>query len=291
MTNFLRNQNTISKTASLDGVGYWSGLNVHVEFRPAPVGSGITFIRADLAGQPRIQVCTENGIDIPRRTSMQNGPASVEMIEHIMATLTGLQIDNCEVWVDRAEIPALDGSSRLVVEALSQVELVAQHSPKPTFQIEDEIRIDSGDSWIKVVPTDQCGLTLTYELDYQMPSIGQQAITLDVNSASFINQLASARTFILDTEAEWLRSQGLGRQVSFQDLLVFGPEGVIDNHLRFPDECVRHKALDVVGDLAVAGFDIHGCVTAHKSGHRLNGMFVRELVDAYQAKTERKMSA
>ncbi len=293
MTIQFRNQNTISKSVSVQGVGYWSGLEASVEFRPAAPDTGIAFIRADISGQPRIAVQPENCVDIPRRTCIQSGSACVEMIEHLMAALAGLQIDNCEIWVDRAEVPAFDGSCIEVVEKLQSVDLVSQAISKPTFVIEEEIRLEADGCWIAAYPheTRSNNLTLTYQLDYEAAVIGQQEIELVVTPDAFKEELASARTFLLEVEAEWLRSQGLGRSVSFSDLLVFGPEGLIGNTLRYSDECVRHKALDAVGDLAVAGFDIAGHVVAHKSGHRVNGLFVKKLVDAFDASQGKRLSA
>lgn len=286
-----RNQQTISEPVTVSGKGYWSGLHATVELRPAGPDSGICFVRRDLAGQPRIDVMPHNCVDIPRRTCVQKGPASVEMIEHIMAALAGLQIDNCEIWVDRAEMPAFDGSCQDLVAKLLEVDVVDQKSTRPTLIIDREISVEYNGSWIKAVPGSGLGLQLRYELHYPQAVIGRQDIELNLTPRSFVTELAAARTFLLDVEADWLRSQGLGRNVSFSDLLVFGPEGVINNELRFNNECVRHKALDVVGDLAVAGFDIMGKVVAHKSGHQLNGQFVRELVKTYHASQPTGMSA
>lgn len=276
-----------------------------VELRPATPNAGVTFVRGDLAGQPRVQVLPGNCVDIPRRTSIQSGSASVEMIEHIMASLAGLQIDNCEIWVDRAEMPAFDGSSQDLVARLLEIDRVDQQVPRPALVIDQEILVQHDHSWIKAEPlagikaeplagnsfAAQDGMRLRYELEYDQPVIGKQEIELDLTPRSFVTELAPARTFLLDFEAEWLRSQGLGRNVSFSDLLVFGPEGVINNELRFDNECVRHKALDVVGDLSVAGFDIVGRIVAHKSGHQLNGQFVRQLVDYYQQQMPNRKSA
>ena len=284
---------TLSGPVQLSGTGYWSGLKANLEFRPAAPNEGITFIRGDLAGQPRIAVKPENCVDIPRRTCMQSGAASVEMIEHIMAALAGLRIDNCEVWVDRAEMPAFDGSSCVITDALGDVPRIDQGIQQPTFVIDEMIRVEQDGSWIEALPRQSTEplMNLRYELDYEASIIGKQEIDIMVNPETFVKELAPARTFLLDVEAKWLRSQGLGRSVSFQDILVFGPDGVIDNELRFANECVRHKALDVVGDLAVAGFDIVGTIVAHESGHQLNGQFVRKLIQAYTALPLTKKSA
>lgn len=286
-----RNQQTIASPVTVSGKGYWSGLAATIELRPASPGAGVTFVRGDLAGQPRIEVVPENCVDIPRRTCIQKGSASVEMIEHIMAALAGLRIDNCEVWVDRAEMPAFDGSCQELVAELLAVDIVDQQVPRPTLVIDREIMVEHEGASIRAVPSDQPGLHLRYDLEYPQPVIGKQRIELAVTPRSFVTELAAARTFLLDVEAEWLRSQGLGRNVSFQELLVFGPDGVIENELRFENECVRHKALDVVGDLAVAGVDIWGKIVAHKSGHQLNGRFVRELVKSCRLSQPTRKSA
>lgn len=196
-----------------------------------------------------------------------------------MSALAGLRIDNCEVWVDRAEIPAFDGSSLPVVEALQEAGVRPQGVPRPKLVVQRELVVQHDGSWIRALPGESPGcLDLRYELDYPETAIGQQNLELRISPESFVRELAPARTFLLESEAQWLRSRGLGRQVSFQDLLVFGEDGVIENRLRFEDECVRHKALDVIGDLAIAGFDIEGRIVAHKSGHQLNGQFVRRLI-------------
>lgn len=298
-----RNQTTISEPTEVSGTGYWSGLDVNVEFRPAPPNTGVVFVRRDLAGQPRIEVTPDNCVDIPRRTCIQRGAASVEMIEHIMAGLSGLQIDNCEVWVNRAEMPAFDGSSYEIVRGLAAVDRIDQGVARPTLIVQDVIRVEQNGTSITALPNgilsdagpadsqSSTNLNLRYELEYEARSIGKQEIELTVTPETFATELAPARTFLLESEADWLRGQGLGRSVSFQDLLVFGDQGVIENQLRFDNECVRHKALDVVGDLAVAGFDIAGTIVAHKSGHQLNGQFVRKLVQTYLALQPTRRSA
>ena len=286
-----RNQQTISDPVVVSGKGYWSGLKATVEIKPAAPNAGISFVRGDLAGQPKIDVVPRNYVDIPRRTCIQNGPASVEMIEHIMAALGGLQIDNCEIWVDRAEMPAFDGSSQELVAELLDIDIVDQGIPRPALVIDQEIKVEHHDSWIKAIPGSGTGMQLRFELEYPQPVIGRQEIDLELTPRSFVTELAPARTFLLDVEAEWLRSQGLGRSVSFSELLVFGPDGVIDNELRFENECVRHKALDVVGDLGVAGFDICGKVIAHKGGHQLNARFVRKLTEIFHSSRKTSLSA
>lgn len=292
-----RNQQTIARPAKVEGFGFWSGLDITVEFRPAPPHSGITFVRADLAGQPRIAARIENQADALRRTTLAAGNASVEMVEHLMAAFYGLQIDNCEVWMTRAEMPGFDGSSVAFVNALLEAGLVMQSAPRQVIVIEDTIHIGDEVSWIIAKPfhstergaadavpksSSEGKLQVTYDLNYpDCSAIGQQQLQIQVDPVAFREQLAGARTFLIHHEAEWLRQHGIGRRVTYQDVLVYGEQGPIDNSLRFDDECVRHKTLDVIGDLALVGADLAGEIHAHRSGHTLNAAMVRELSKRY----------
>lgn len=274
-----RNQHTIADRVSVAGFGYWSGLDVTVEFRPAPADTGIIFVRTDQGQPQRIEAIVSNRVEIPRRTTLQAGETTVEMVEHVMASLAGLQIDNCEVWVDRAEMPGCDGSSRPFVDALLSTARVAQDAERAVVTITEPRRVGDESCWVEARPSPVDGLTLQYLLDYgDAGPIGRQSIALALSPQSFCDELASARTFILKHEAEWLREQGLGERVTCSDLLVFNDTGPVGNELRFHDECVRHKTLDLVGDLALAGRDIQGQIVAYRSGHRLNAELVRELL-------------
>lgn len=275
----VRYQNTIAAPVAVEGFGYWSGLDVRVEFRPAPPNTGRVFVRADLDPRRRIKAEVANRVEVPRRTNLHTPFAVVEMVEHIMATLAGLQIDNCEVWVDRAEMPGCDGSSQPFVDALCSIARVAQPAARRELWITEPVRVGDENCWVEARPAANPGLSIRYLLDYGEESpIGRQSIDLVLSPDIFRNQLASARTFILQKEAEWLRRQGLGERVTCGDLLVFNEAGPVNNALRFHDECVRHKTADLVGDLALADCDIQGRIVAYRSGHRLNAELVRVLV-------------
>lgn len=274
-----RQQRTLARTASVEGFGYWSGKDVRVEFRPAPVDSGIVFVRSDLEKPARIKAVVANRVETPRRTTLRSGGSSVEMVEHIMAALGGLSIDNCEVWVTASEMPGCDGSSLPFVEALAAAGIVQQNAVRPTLFVREVTRLGNGESWVEARPAGGTGMSLKFHLDYGTGNaIGRQTLTLPVTADSFRRELAPARTFMLKCEADWLLSQGFGKRANFKDLLVFDAEGPIDNELRFRDECVRHKALDLVGDLALAGCDLVGHFVAFRSGHRLNAELVRVLL-------------
>ena len=252
---------------------------MRVEFRPAAANAGVIFVRGDLAGAPRIAATVDRRIDAPRRTVLASNGAQVEMVEHILAALAGLEIDNCEVWVDAAEMPGCDGSSKAFVDALATTEIVEQSAACRVLHVEQTVRMGSDDCWIEARPALRPGLTLQYRLDYGPASvIGRQTLSLAITPATFRRELADSRTFLLRSEADWLQAQGLAKRASYSDLLVFGDDGPIDNVLRYPDECVRHKLLDLVGDLALAGQPISGHVVAYRSGHHLNAELVRNLL-------------
>ncbi len=272
-----RFQNTICKPVALTGFGYWSGLDVTVELRPAVENTGIRFVRCDMLNQPVIPAQISLRTQSPRRTTIGRGPASVEMIEHIMAALYGLQIDNCIIAVNRTEMPGFDGSAQSFVDAIDYAGKATQSSLKSQIRVHETIRIgDDENCWIQIEPAND--FRVSYHLVYPQPQIGRQSFASVINEKTFRTELATARTFLLKHEAEWLLQQGLGQRVSYQHVLVFGENGPIDNQLRFENECVRHKTLDVIGDLALCGHEVIGHVTASRTGHRLNGELVQRLL-------------
>lgn len=280
----LRCQNTICGEASVSGYGYWNNKDATVTFRPAEEDSGIVFVRTDLEPNARIPASVEHRIESPRRTVLTKNSVNAEMTEHVMAALAGLQIDNCEVCIDGSELPGCDGSSLPFVEALQAVGIQAQAPLRRRLMVTESTRInDDDDGWIEARPLgkrDKPGMHIQYRLDYGINHvIGRQTYRCTLTPKTFVEEIAPARTYLLKEEADWMRQQGLGLRVTHQDLLVFSdPEGVIDNELRFEEECVRHKILDMIGDLALSGFDLIGNFIAYRSGHRLNSMLVKALL-------------
>ncbi|HWL72686.1 MAG TPA: UDP-3-O-acyl-N-acetylglucosamine deacetylase, partial [Burkholderiaceae bacterium] len=200
--------------------------------------------------------------------------------------------DNCEIWVNQPEMPGCDGSSQPFVDALDTAGVVLQDAVRPQLVVKEITRLGNDESWIEARPAPVAGLTVRFRLDYGPDnSIGRQTIQLPITPDVFRNELAASRTFMLKTEADWLLAQGLGKRATLSDLLVFGEEGPIDNELRFRDECVRHKVLDMVGDLALAGCDLVGHFVAHRSGHRLNAEMVRVLLAEGERIEGRRRSA
>jgi len=288
----LRNQRTIKTPASVEGVGYWSGRDIRVEFHPADINTGVVFVRTDLEPAVRLPALVGHRIEIPRRTALNVAGVQVEMVEHVMAALSGLQIDNCEVRVTAAEMPGMDGSSADFVAALDAAGIVEQPAWRPQLVVRETTRIGDDDSWIEVRPATHGGLSVRYRLDYGNDNaIGRQTFDMKITPDSFRRELAPSRTFMLKAEADWLLKQGLGTRVSPKELLIFDDQGPIDNQLRYSDECVRHKVLDLVGDLALAGCDIVGHVIAHRTGHRLNAEIVKILLAEGEIVEQRRRSA
>ncbi len=280
MTDHPVSQRTIATPASVFGHGYWSGKSVRVEFRPASADDGITFVCEDRISPTRIPATIDYRVESPRRTTLSHAGERVEMVEHILAALAGLAVDNCEVWVNATEMPGVDGSSQPFVEALDQAGIVELDAPRRQLIIDQPVRIGDDDHWIEARPaSDSFALSVRYELEYGADNpIGRQTVELGITPQSFRTELAKSRTFMLKHEADWLLEQGLGTHVSPQELLVFDDHGPVENTLRFDNECVRHKVLDLVGGLMLAGCDILGEITAYRAGHRLHAQLVQALL-------------
>jgi len=288
----IRKQRTIGTAVQVEGFGYWSGRDVCVEFRPAEPDTGIVFVRHDLDPPRRVRALVQNRIDSPLRTTLTDQGASVEMVEHIMAALAGLWIDNCEVWVDQPEMPGCDGSSLAFVEALLGAGIVQQPAVVRQLAVLDVVRVGNAESWVEARPVQTPGMTIKCRLDFGRNNpIGRQTFLMTVTPESFRGQLADSRTFIMKQEAERLLAQGLGQRTSCRDLLVFGETGPIGNQLRHEDECVRHKTAGLVGDLALAGVELVGYFLAHRSSHRLNAQLVQTLLQQGQNLQQQRRSA
>jgi UDP-3-O-[3-hydroxymyristoyl] N-acetylglucosamine deacetylase len=252
----------------------------------------VVFVRKDLAGFPRIPASIEHRVATPRRTSLRCGAAGVDMIEHVIAALYGLGIDNCEVWVDQPEMPGLDGSAQPFVAALDAAGIVEQNAWRVQRIVREPIRLGNEESWIEAWPIQGSTPVFRYKLDYGSDSpIGRQSHETPITPEIFRKELAPCRTFMLKSEAQWLLAQGIGCRASARDLLIFGEDGPIENEQRFDNECARHKLMDMIGDLALAGSDLIGRFSAYRSGHRLNAELVRALLPETEAVCPRRRCA
>lgn len=277
-------QRTIAKEVDLEGIGIHSGKKVKVTLKPSLAGSGVSFIRVDVKNSPVISACISNIITRPRRTSIGKGNVEVHTVEHLMAALSGLGVDNIIVEINSDELPGLDGSAFGFVEAVKKAGLIEQDFEKKYFSIKQPVWIFENDSFIVVLPSDE--FKITYTLSYDHPLLKAQHISLTLNQEVFEKELASSRTFCLEKEVSYLRQQGLGKGANYDNTIVIGAQGVINNKLRFPDEFVRHKVCDVIGDFYLLGCPIKGHVIAVKSGHPLNIKLIQKI--GYQLERSRE---
>ncbi len=289
MLRATRPERTLADTTEVRGIGLFHGVDVTLRFLPADPGVGIVFVRTDLADRPAIPARVDRVVPSQRRTTIRQGAATVEMIEHVMAALTGLRIDNCVVEIDAGECPGCDGSSRAFVEALDRAGTVEQHRMRQAMVLERTITVCEREATLAAIPGAPGRMTLAYHLDYGQESpIAPQSFCVGLSPDFFRDELATSRTFLLEPEAEALRAAGFGTRTTAVDLLIFGYDGVIGNTLRYQNECARHKILDLVGDLGLLGFDLHGFVVAHRSGHQTNHALARRLLQhAARSNTDR----
>jgi UDP-3-O-[3-hydroxymyristoyl] N-acetylglucosamine deacetylase len=278
----VRNQRTIRKETTARGIGFLTGADVTLRFLPAPENHGVVFQRVDLNDQPRVPATHEFLVPRQRRTGISGNGATVELVEHVMSALAGLQVDNCLIQLDAPETPGFDGSCMAVVDALLIADFEEQSASKPILRVSQPLHVAAEDgSMIDARPFGREGLTITYLLDYGPDSsIPAQSYTVNVTPETFVNEIAFARTFILDSEIASLKALGYGSKTTASDLLVFTADGVLDNELKAADECARHKLLDCIGDFALTGCDVQGYFNAWRTGHQTNHELMRQLQDA-----------
>ena len=273
-----RQERTLAKPVEVEGIGFITGSFVTLRFCPAAENTGIVFHRTDLSPKTFIPAHVSNVTGTNRRTTLGQKPFQVTLVEHVLAALSGLRIDNCIVELNAGEPPGLDGSAGEFVDALKKAGSVPQNSKKMIYGVESPIIVESNGSTLALHPCEGTGLKMTYFLDYGNQSpIQKQVHTQNIEPALFSREISRCRTFILEEEAEMLKSQGIGSRTTAQDLIIFGPKGPIDNPLRFANEPARHKLLDMLGDLALLGVDLCGHVVAYRSGHPLNVELARTL--------------
>jgi len=279
----LKLQKTIKTESKIAGKGLFGGKDAKVVFRPAPANGGITFVRTDVPEPVRINAVAPNIAERSRRTTIKKGAVSIETIEHCLAAVKALEIDNIVVEVNSSELPAPDCSCAEYFKVLKRAGAVEQDVEQKEYVIRKPITITAGDASIYALPYSEDGLSLTYDLDYGgHTGIGRQIFSCRLTPDDFERHLAPARTFLLETEAKQFRARGMGMHISPRDLLVINSDGPIKNSFRFPNECVRHKIADLIGDLALVGRAVKGRIVAYKSGHSLNQQLARKLYEAAQ---------
>jgi len=269
---------TLRAAISCVGRGLHSGTDVRLELLPAPAGTGILFRRTDLGAQ--IQAKYDNVVDTRLCTVVANGDARVGTIEHLMAALAASRVDDVIVAVDAAELPILDGSATNFLFLIESAGIVEHGGVCERIEVLRNVRVEQNGAFAELRPQHAgiSGLDLAISIEFSAPAIGAQALTLSLSSQSFAAELAAARTFTLAGEVAALRQAGLAKGGSLANAIVVDGEKVLNPEgLRWPDEFVRHKMLDVVGDLALAGAAISGRFIGHCTGHTLNNLLLRAL--------------
>lgn len=277
-------QTTLNDRVSLEGIGVHSGKPVSITLHPSEADSGIVFLRTHLENGREREILAHyhNVVDTRLCTVVGDATrASVATIEHLMAALRGLGIDNVTVEVDSAEIPVMDGSSAPFIEAIDQVGIATLRARRRQIKVLKPVRVEMGRAWAELTPWDKSGNTgfrLDVEIDFETPLIGRQRRALDLTPDNFRRELSRARTFgfVKDVEQLWERGLALGssleNSVALSEDRILNPEG-----LRYADEFVRHKMLDAVGDLALAGAPLIGQFRSYCGGHRVNYMMLQAL--------------
>ena len=265
---------TIARSVELAGVGLHLGVSVRLTFEPAPPGSGIRFRRDD-HGRLEIPARVEQAVLAERRTQLGEGPGAIHTVEHVLAAVAALEIDDLVIAMDGPEPPILDGSAGPFFAALAGAGFVEHPGQPDTFTVGQRVKLTDGASTYSAEPGD--GLTLDVEIEFPHRLIGNQRGEYRVTRSNFERELGGARTFGFIREVEELRAKGLIRGASSTNAVVLDDDGVVDATLRWPDEFVRHKAMDCVGDLALIGGRLNARIHAVRPSHRGTVLFVREL--------------
>ena len=265
-------QTTIRKPVSIEGIGLHSGEAIRLTVSPAGSDTGILLRAPD---GTLIPANAEHVVDGHFATTVGSFGVRVRTIEHLMAAAAGLGIDNLLVDVSGDELPGLDGSSREFVELLERAGRVVLPARRAPVRVESPIRVEDGTRWLQVLPSDS--LRISYTLDNDHPAIGLQVLSLEITESTFVEELAPARTYGFLKDVGAMRERGLARGGSLDNTIVVGKRAVLNDRLRFPDEFVRHKALDLYGDLALLGARLEARIRVERGGHRLHHALVSAL--------------
>lgn len=270
-------QRTLQRAASIEGVGLHSGQRVTLRLIPAPADHGLLFVRTDLPDKPVIPVRADCVVDTALATTLGVGKARVATVEHLLAALSGLGIDNLRMELDGPEVPIVDGSAEPFARLIAETGIRTQEEPKEFLVIKRSVTVVDGDKHATFAPSRRFRIDCT--IDFKHPLISDQQFTLEFSDHSFVREVARARTFGFLRDVDRLRQAGLARGGSLEnavvvdDFSILNPEG-----LRFPDEFVRHKLLDALGDVALLGRPVIGALTAFKTGHALNHRLVSKVL-------------
>tara|TARA_B100001248_G_scaffold49278_1_gene31637 strand:- start:8357 stop:9265 length:909 start_codon:yes stop_codon:yes gene_type:complete len=272
-------QRTLSSSITATGVGLHTGKKINLRINPGQPDRGIVFIRTDITSEP-ITASLKNVHDTRLSTTISNGSASVSTVEHLLSALAGLGIDNATIELDGPEVPIMDGSSRPFVFLIQSAGINEQNHPKKFIKITKDIEVKQNDKWAKIEPFD--GFKVAFTIDFDHPSFPKesQTSTIDFSTISYLSQVSRARTFGFARDIENLRKNNLALGGSVNNAIVIDDYKIInEDGLRYKDEFVKHKILDAIGDLYLLGHSLIGSFSAFKSGHHLNNLLLRELIN------------
>jgi len=270
------NQTTIAKEISTTGVGLHTGVEVRLNLKPAPENTGYIFVRTDLDNF-EIPASAEYISHCSYATTLMRRGVVLSTCEHLLSALRGSGVDNCFIEIDNIEIPIMDGSSEDFLELIKRAGIVEQTAPRRFFRVLKPVAVEQGDRVMSIQPSD--AFEIECVIDFQHPFINKQTLHFILDNGSFGREIASARTFGFTTEIEMLRKANLARGGSLDNAIVLTPDGMLnETPLRFDDEFVRHKILDIIGDFALLGMPVLGKITAEKSGHAVHAALMSKLL-------------
>ena len=274
----LRYQRTLKNETSCSGIGLHTGRQVAMTLRPAPADAGIVFLRKDLDGKA-VRAAAANTAATNYATTLRQNGASVRTVEHLLAALTGLGIGNVYVELDAEEVPILDGSAGPFIRMIADAGIQMLDKVQPVLKVTRPLVVRDGSMQIAIWPAERT--SVSYFIDFDHALLREQSFTCEVSEESFIRTVADARTFGFLRDVEALQAQGLAKGGSLENAVVLGEDEVLNaDGLRYHDEFVRHKVLDLIGDLALVGMPVIGHIVAHKAGHGLNAQMVTKLLQS-----------
>ncbi len=275
--NNSHNQQTIAEPVSINGIGLHSGIEVSMQLYPAEIDYGIKFIRKDLTENNLIEALWSNVSNTKLSTTIRNqNGVSVSTIEHLMSALSGLHIDNIKIEINGPEVPIMDGSSIKFVDLLNSASVKNLNKKRKILKVKKNIKIEYENSSVELRPNNQ--FSIDFEIDFPSKLVSQQSCQLQLVNGNYKTDIASARTFGFEKDVDMLRSNGLALGGSLDNAVVVGESKILNSEgLRYEDEFVRHKILDSIGDLYLAGAPIQGYFFGNKSGHHLNNLLLRSL--------------
>ena len=270
-------QQTISEPVSISGIGLHSGIDVTMQLYPAEADYGIKFVRKDIRDNNVIEALWSNVSNTKLSTTISNQYGiSVSTIEHLMSALSGLHIDNIKIEIDGPEVPIMDGSSIKFVDLIDQISIKSLSKRRKILKVKKNIKVENNDTSAELKPNNQ--FSIDFEIDFPSKLVSKQSCQLQLVNGNYKTDIASARTFGFERDVDMLRSNGLALGGSLDNAVVVGESKILNSDgLRFKDEFVRHKILDSIGDLYLAGAPIQGYFFGNKSGHNLNNLLLRTL--------------